>query len=144
MRAVSIRAPGKTTEPTKRAPMKNFLFSCLVTATLALPGNAIAQDDAELTVTISEWTVPYPDSRPLDPDGAPDGTIWLVGQKSHYVAHFDPDTGEFTKFDLSSEELAALFSQAQASGAKPGDFLVAAFFLFVRVGGDLLPIPPPR
>lgn len=51
-------------------------------------------------VEIEEWTVPWPDSRPRDPDVAPNGTIWLVGQGGDYVAHFDPETLEFSRFDL--------------------------------------------
>ena len=51
-------------------------------------------------VTITEWEVPWENSRPRDPYVAPDGDIWFVGQRSHYVAEFDPDTEEFQKFDL--------------------------------------------
>jgi len=82
--------------------MKIIFQTCLTLAVagLTLPGALFAQEDSGLSVTISEWTVPYPDSRPRDPDVAPDGTVWLVGQKSHYVAHFDPDIGEFSRFDL--------------------------------------------
>ncbi len=53
-----------------------------------------------LDVPIREWTVPYEDSRPRDPDVAPDGRIWFVGQRSDYVAWLDPETGEFGKFPL--------------------------------------------
>lgn len=52
------------------------------------------------TVDIQEWEVPYADSRPRDPYVAPDGKVWFVGQKDDYVAHLDPDTGEFSRFDL--------------------------------------------
>lgn len=90
-------------------------------ATLALaPNPAFAQDqatesealklpmDAPVTplaetntpVTIEEWTVPWENSRPRDPDVAPNGTIWFVGQKGDYVGHFDPATEEFRQFDL--------------------------------------------
>ncbi|WP_224784951.1 Vgb family protein [Marinihelvus fidelis] len=53
-----------------------------------------------IPVDITEWPVPWESSRPRDPDVAPNGTIWLVGQGGDYVAHFDPDTEEFSKFDL--------------------------------------------
>lgn len=53
-----------------------------------------------MDVTITEWEVPWEESRPRDPYVAPDGDIWFVGQRSHYVAEFDPDTEEFQKFDL--------------------------------------------
>lgn len=51
-------------------------------------------------VSITEWEVPWEESRPRDPYVAPDGDIWFVGQRAHYVAEFDPDTEEFQKFDL--------------------------------------------
>jgi len=51
-------------------------------------------------VEITEWPVPWENSRPRDPDVAPNGTIWFVGQAGDYVGHFDPDTEEFRKFDL--------------------------------------------
>jgi len=52
------------------------------------------------SVTIEEWQVPWDNSRPRDPYVAPDGDIWLVGQKSDYVAEFNPETEEFRKIDL--------------------------------------------
>ena len=62
---------------------------------LSLPIGAEAQQ-----VEIQEWEVPYPESRPRDPYVAPDGKIWFVGQRTHYVASFDPKTGQFNKIDL--------------------------------------------
>lgn len=53
-----------------------------------------------LALEIREWTVPWPDTRPRDPDVAPNGSIWLVGQGGDYVAHFDPRSQEFSRFDL--------------------------------------------
>ena len=52
-------------------------------------------------VSITEWLVPWPDSRPRDPSVAPDGAVWFVGQRADYVARFDPDTEDFTRFDLA-------------------------------------------
>ena len=57
---------------------------------------AVAQD----APTIEEWTVPYADSRPRDPMVAPDGRVWFVGQAAHYAAVLDPETGEFTRYDM--------------------------------------------
>jgi len=56
--------------------------------------------DSPLTVTINEWPVPWQDSRPRDPDVAPDGMIWLVGQGGDYVARFDPASQEFSRKEL--------------------------------------------
>ena len=53
-----------------------------------------------VTLEISEWAVPWEDTRPRDPDVAPNGSIWLVGQGGDYVAHFDPESLEFARKDL--------------------------------------------
>jgi len=76
-----------------------FLNTCLTLGLFAhLPASLPASDD--LTVHINEWTVPWPDTRPRDPDVAADGSIWLVGQGGHYVAHFDPETRQFKRLEL--------------------------------------------
>ena len=51
-------------------------------------------------VVITEWPVPWKDTRPRDPDVAPNGVIWLVGQGGDYAARFDPESGEFRRKDL--------------------------------------------
>jgi len=56
--------------------------------------------DNPLQVAITEWSVPWKDTRPRDPDVAPNGVIWLVGQGGDYAARFDPATGEFRRKDL--------------------------------------------
>lgn len=56
--------------------------------------------DNPLQVEITEWPVPWPDTRPRDPDVAPNGVIWLVGQGGDYAARFDPETGEFRRKEL--------------------------------------------
>ncbi len=62
---------------------------------------AVQETPAEATsLTIQEWPVEWPDSRPRDPYVAPDGRVWFCGQRSGYLAVFDPATGEMTKYDL--------------------------------------------
>ncbi len=53
-------------------------------------------------IEITEWPVPWEQSRPRDPYVGPDGRVWFVGQRSHYVAALDPATGLFQRFDLDS------------------------------------------
>ncbi len=53
-----------------------------------------------LQVEFKEWLVPWEDSRPRDPDVAPNGVIWLVGQGGDYAARFDPETEQFRRKDL--------------------------------------------
>lgn len=48
---------------------------------------------------ITEWLVPW-EGRPRDPYVAPDGNIFFVGQRLHYVGHFDISSAEFKRFDL--------------------------------------------
>jgi virginiamycin B lyase len=49
---------------------------------------------------LSEWKVPWENSRPRDPYVSPDGNVWFVGQQSHYVAYLNPSSGEFKQFPL--------------------------------------------
>lgn len=65
----------------------------------ALPASQ-ATAQAPVTLTITEWEVPWSNTRPRDPYVAPDGSIWFVGQTGHYVARFDPRTAEFKRFAL--------------------------------------------
>ena len=51
-------------------------------------------------IEIAEWEVPWENSRPRDPYVAPDGKVWFVGQRSHYAAWLDRETGEFKRFPL--------------------------------------------
>jgi len=53
--------------------------------------------DDPVQVIIKEFPVPWKDSRPRDPDVAPNGVIWLVGQGGDYAARFDPASEEFTR-----------------------------------------------
>jgi virginiamycin B lyase len=55
---------------------------------------------AQQTVEIREWTVPWTNTRPRDPYVDARGRVWFVGQAGHYVAMLDPQSGEFTKYDL--------------------------------------------
>jgi virginiamycin B lyase len=44
-------------------------------------------------VTMKQWPVPTPGSRPHDPMAARDGTIWYSGQLANVLGHIDPKTG---------------------------------------------------
>ena len=52
------------------------------------------------TVQITEWTVPWADSRPRDPFMDGRGRVWFVGQAGNYVAYFVPGSGEFKRYEL--------------------------------------------
>lgn len=77
--------------------MRALLAALLLLPVLPAPG-AHAQP-AEAAV-ITEWVVPWPDSRPRDPIVDAQGHVWFVGQRADYVARLDPASGEFERFDL--------------------------------------------
>ena len=76
------------------------IISVLLVLTFLISAFVVTDRETNVEVSITEWKVPWEDSRPRDPYVAPDGDIWFVGQRSDYVGEFDPDTGEFRKFDL--------------------------------------------
>ncbi len=72
---------------------------------LLLPLVVVASDNQRNTaseegvIEITEWRVPW-DGRPRDPYVAPDKNIYFVGQRTHYVGHFNVETEEFSRFYL--------------------------------------------
>lgn len=72
------------------------ILTVLVLPSVASQPIAAQENSAKL----DEWTVPWEESRPRDPFRGPDGKVWFVGQRSHYAAYLDPETGEFKKYDL--------------------------------------------
>jgi virginiamycin B lyase len=69
-------------------------------APLLFSGTFQVEGLAQQTVEIREWAVPWADSRPRDPYVDARGRVWFVGQTADYVAMLDPETGQFTKYDL--------------------------------------------
>lgn len=60
-----------------------------------------SQPYAETTaVDLREWQVPWESSRPRDPYVDDAGLVWFVGQRGDYAANLNPETGEFTRFEL--------------------------------------------
>src|SRR5687767_9872273 len=57
----------------------------------------------QAAVALTDWLVPWPDTRPRDPDVAPDGSVWFVGQVGNYLARLDPATGRFERVDLPAK-----------------------------------------
>jgi virginiamycin B lyase len=54
-------------------------------------------------VTIKEWDVPTPGSRPHDPMVAPDGSVWFSGHMANLLGRFDPKTQTFKEYHLKTE-----------------------------------------
>ena len=51
-------------------------------------------------VEITEWTVPWANTRPRDPYVDASGRVWFVGQTGDYVAYLEPASGQFRRFEL--------------------------------------------
>jgi virginiamycin B lyase len=54
-------------------------------------------------VTIREWDVPTPGSRPHDPLVARDGSVWYAGINASILGHFDPKTERFGEYKLKAK-----------------------------------------
>ena len=61
----------------------------------------------ELKVTIREWDVPTPHSRPHDPAAGPhglvadrEGNIWYTGNFEALISKLNPKTGEVTEYKI--------------------------------------------
>ena len=57
-------------------------------------------EDQNIEVAITEWDVPYAQSRPRDPFAENANRVWFVGQRTGYLAYFEPETQEFTQIML--------------------------------------------
>lgn len=52
---------------------------------------------AQPLIEVTEWSVPWPHSRPRDPAVDSQGRVWFCGQAGNYLAYLDPSTGQFTQ-----------------------------------------------
>lgn len=79
------------------AMLRSLAVPCLVLALMAstAPTVIVAQAAA-----ITEWQVPWPDSRPRDPYVDATGMVWFVGQRSDYAASFSEAEEAFKRYDL--------------------------------------------
>jgi virginiamycin B lyase len=68
----------------------------------AAPGAMAPVSSHAPSVTIREWDVPTPKSRPHDPLAASDGTIWYTGQMVNVLGRLDPKTGQIKEFPLKT------------------------------------------
>jgi len=62
-------------------------------AGVVIPGSA--------KVSIKEWPVPTPGSRPHDPLAAADGSLWYTGQMNNVLGRLDTGTGQFKEYPLT-------------------------------------------
>lgn len=82
--------------------MSRFAWIVCLLSVSVFYADAIGAGSASKTVTIKEWDVPTPNSRPHDPAVAPDGSLWYTGQMANKLGRFDPKTGHFKEFPLKT------------------------------------------
>ena len=58
--------------------------------------------EGPMKVSIKEWKVPTPGSRPHDPLAARDGSLWYSGQMANVLGRLDPKTGQFKEYPLKT------------------------------------------
>ena len=62
------------------------------------PGNVFKPVDGPVKVTITEFDLKTPGSRPHDPLAAADGTMWFTAHMGSYIGHLDPKTKQITEY----------------------------------------------
>ena len=81
-------------------------MSCTITLVtlLAILGctnsPTLSAQDALNPIEITEWQVPWEQSRPRDPYVDQQNRVWFVGQRGDYLARLDPKTAQFKQFPL--------------------------------------------
>ena len=63
-------------------------------------GTLGAAPAAGADIEITEWVVPWENTRPRDPYVDGQGRVWFVGQRGDYLAYLDPATGDFRRYEL--------------------------------------------
>jgi virginiamycin B lyase len=90
-------------------------IACLVGPARAAAGtDAGAQADAN--VTIREWALPTPDSRPHDPAVGADGALWYTAQKANRIGRLDPTSGQIHEYPLPTQNSGPHGLTADADG----------------------------
>jgi len=80
--------------------MRSFLPALV--AISALTSGATAQTGAKSPVQVTEWVVPWENTRPRDPYVDPQGKVWFVGQEGNYIAQLDPVSGKFKRYEIEA------------------------------------------
>jgi len=81
---------------------RKFVGTVCLLILISLPIALVGAGNSNVPITIKEWDVPTPNSRPHDPAVAPDGSLWYTGQMANKLGRFDPKTGQFKEFPLKT------------------------------------------
>ena len=74
---------------------KAMIFFAAIWGTLAFAA-------AGVNVSIHEWELPTPKSRPHDPAVGADGALWYTAQEANAIGRLDPATGTIKQFQLTT------------------------------------------
>ena len=74
------------------------LFVAFVVACGVVGNSSVCLAAEEIEIT--EWAVPWENTRPRDPYVDGQGRVWFIGQVGNYLAYLDPSTGDFNRYDL--------------------------------------------
>jgi virginiamycin B lyase len=66
----------------------------------AKPAGAVVP--GPIKVSMKEWRVPTPGSRPHDPLAARDGALWYTGQMANVLGRVDPKSGNIREYPLKT------------------------------------------
>src|SRR5215212_7373791 len=78
--------------------MRKFIVAVLVASSFG--SVAVAQDSPRAPLQITEWKVPWDNTRPRDPYVDSRGRAWFVGQEGNYIAYLEPATGRFKRYEI--------------------------------------------
>ena len=86
-----------------------WIFHLIFLAQSTPPNTAsqTAQKVPELKVTVREWEVPTPASKPYTTVLGPGGLIWFTEEGANKIGSVDPATGEIKEYSLAGEKNAA-------------------------------------
>ncbi|HEY6969253.1 MAG TPA: lyase [Candidatus Angelobacter sp.] len=79
----------------------------MIASVAALAAIALTLVAKTANVSIKEFDVPTPNSRPHDPALAPDGSLWYTGQMADKLGRLDPKTGTIKEFPLKTPRSGA-------------------------------------
>jgi virginiamycin B lyase len=71
-----------------------------VVAATSLTAVSSAQDQTRAPLQITEWKVPWDNTRPRDPYIDSRGRVWFVGQEGNYIAYLEPSSGRFKRYEI--------------------------------------------
>jgi len=75
-------------------------FALSLTASVITPGQSVRLAAGGPQSEPKLWSTPWDKTRPRDPYADQQGRVWFVGQVGNYIAHLDPKTGAFRKYDI--------------------------------------------